>query len=350
MNFTKEEIKQIKTTFKFVKNVKTIEVLKQLLINPVFGGDLEIIGTDLELCGILTFKNKGKVEPTLIPYECFTEPFEFEHKDENKLAIKYEFSEKEINKLPVEDFPLPCRGNQVYVATFDEKTVAEIMKVAPYIGNDKLREILSQIKLECKDNELKIVATCGHRLAVNTYTNSDNFDIILSYNFINKLDYFTLFEQPEFFVAHSENLILFCKKFDGTYPYWKRIVDDTKDKTKEFSVNADKLKKALSVFPKSRERSKDKSVTNIKFNIKTDVINLSFTDHSDNNEYKSVVECLCTDPVVAGFRKEYVEDVCNTFKGKNITFKFDNPDKMFLVEQDNMLVILMPVRLPKEGE
>src|SRR5438093_2502534 len=167
----------LQTVSRVVSSHTSLPVLKNVLIEP--GTDaIKLCATDLEL-GVECLVNAGVNEggPITVPARTITEivaalpeaDVSLAATDHNHLVLCCGRSEYQIHGLPAEDFPtLPEVSGEVSMTMPQALMKEMIHQTAFAVSKDETRPILTGVCVILSGEQLRLVATDTHRLAVRT--------------------------------------------------------------------------------------------------------------------------------------------------------------------------------------
>lgn len=232
-----------------VERRTTIPVLSHLLLEAA-GDRLEVAATDLEVSmtswsraevhgeGALAVQARKLVE---IVRASAGDEITFRIDQEGVLTVLAGRSRFKIRGLPAEDFPTLPRVEEAKPVRLPFSTFkAMVAKVFFAISSEESRFQLAGALLKLRDDELALVATDGHRLALverEVPGVAEAEGVLIPRKALQELQRLESDEDLEFrrgehhlsFVVGRRRLI--CRILEGTFPDYDRVISRDNDKT-----------------------------------------------------------------------------------------------------------------------
>lgn len=364
-NIEKEIIlKPLQIVIGIVERKQTLPILSNVLIEKL-DGKVRITATDMEIqittSADLNSKDEeiasitvgGKKIQEILRILPDQSKVSIEVK-ENKAQIKSNKSRFSLQTLPAEDFPK--LNNQLLESgkiTLTQKDLKNLLLSVQYsMAQQDVRYYLNGVLLIIDGNNLKAVATDGHRLAynvVNTKENNKKQEIILPRKAIVELckllndsqDNVEIeFSQQQVIVRFSD-ITLITKVIEGKFPDYEKVIPDYKN---HLVMNRPQIQQAL---------QQAAILSNEKFRGVRFVLtekNLSII--SSNSEQEEAQQDIETDyhgeALDIGFNVNYLMDGLNNISGDTANFSFGDPNSSILIttkENKDFRYVVMPMRI-----
>jgi len=360
-------LKPLQQVINVVERKQTLPILSNVLLYAK-DGKISVTGTDLEveLVGKADMQDQAedtqqftlpgkklidicKALPESAPIELYQE--------KERMILKSGRSRFTLATLPAQDFPnIEHQEGHIHFRVQQGALKDLLSRVQFAMAQQDVRYYLNGMLIEICANELRAVATDGHRLAMmHINTPSINVDhrvqIIVPRKGILELqrllddsdDDVDLTISSNHIRAQTENCIFTSKLIDGRFPDYKRVVPKNNDKT--IIVNRSEFKQAL-------------SRTAILCNEKFHGIRLEFQKNAlkmsaNNPEQEAAEEELQIEynenSVEIGFNVTYLLDILNTVSTDEIKLEIKDANSSMVIEECNndstATYVVMPMRL-----
>lgn len=347
-----------------VERKSTLPILGNILMD-VSGQSLTLTATDLELemvayADIENLENDGKLT---VPAKklldiCKSLPdgslITFES-TEDSVTISSGRSRYSLSTLPAADFPNIEEWKGDVEFKLSKAQLLRLIESTHFsMANQDVRYYLNGMSIETEGNEIRSVATDGHRLAICKISNEElqlpNRQVIVPRKGI--LEIIRLLDpvdaEIQVFLGSNHVRILdtqfsFTSKLvDGRFPDYRRVLPRNGDKV--LNTDKDQLRQVL---------SRASILSNEKFK----GVRLNFTDQelkitANNPEQEQAEEILEIefpyDNVEIGFNVNYVLDVLNAIKDESVKFTLADANSSVVIEGEEnseALYVVMPMRL-----
>ena len=368
MNFTISKEIFIKELFKIQgvgEKRQTMLILSNVLIKAS-GSEVSLLSTNMEV-GVNTFFEASVIEEGSITVNAknlydivkeLPEGIVELNLENNYLKIECLKTKYNIPTLPATDYPevpSPSKKGEININCSVIKKLID--KVVICSSNDETKYHLNSVYIDKgeKENNVRFVATDGHRLAVaeDELFNFDNLGsskgILLPKKGIHELrklldenEEISILLESNYLFAMSKNTSIFIKEMDLDYPDYIRVIPQNNNK----SVVLEK-----DTFLKSLKRVS--LVTNIKTN-KTVLMSLSENSlvlssrSPDYGEAFEEMEIEYSEKALdIRFNSKYLIDIFTTNNDNfiNINFNDSLTPIMITPENKNCIYVIMPMRL-----
>lgn len=352
-------------TQSMVEKRSTMPILSNVLLETR-NNDLRIKATDLEIgvdtvypanitdSGSLTVPGKKLFE---MVKEMESGELRLTKKEGNHLEVRSGKAVFNIVGLPVEDFPsFPSYEDRLFFA-LPAKNIGKMIEKTIYaVSTDEIRYTLNGIYMEIKDDQLRMVATDGHRLSLMNYNNDSIKDVKIGNGVIiprkGAVELKKLVEGgiEDLMVNITDNngafkvgnTLLTIRMIEGDFPDYKQVIPLKGEK--EVKVNRELLIKALRrVAVLSSEKSRGVKVSLTKGQL--DV----FTANPDIGEASETIEAdYSGEDVVIGFNARYLIETLNSINNETVILEINDefgPVKIDGLGDGEHISIVMPMRL-----
>ncbi len=221
---------------------------------------------------------------------------------------------------------------------------------------DESRPVLNGIFFQLFPNELRMVATDGHRLAKVSFAGDfvkEKVEVVVPPKAIRQVVRLLSEEDANIEVGVSKNYIMFevgdsviCSRvLEGPFPNYEQVIP--KETNKRLTVNTDELIDAItrvSIFA-------DTVTHQVKFSLRSDRVNLSVST-ADVGEGQEVVPATYEgEEMDIGYNANYILDILKSIDSDEAVFFLNTPLLAGLVEPvvkeegEDLLCLIMPLRL-----
>ena len=277
-------------------------------------------------------------------------------RQKEQMIIKSGKSRFTLSTLPPTEFPNIGKIQPLVEFSVDQKKFSQILQRTLFaMSQQDVRYYLNGILLEISDNNIRAIATDGHRLAMNNlasknnsgskiqaiiprkavlqltkilHSNSGNVKVSIGTNFLR---------------ADCDEYVFTTRLIDGKYPDYNRVIPKQSDK--KITLNTRDLKLAL-------QRSSilcNEKFSGIKFELNDKILKIL----ANNPDHEAAEEELKVDyngsPFTICFNVNYLLENINIFKSETLTLSLtDESSPMLITEVDShydSTFVIMPLRL-----
>lgn len=346
-----------------VERRQTLPILGNVLLKSS-GGDLTLSATDLEIEVIATVDAQTESEfQTTIPARklldiCKALPDSSEIKltiDENRVTLVAGKSRFSMASLPASDFPTLDEISVDTSFQVPQQSLKDLLdKTAFAMAQQDVRYYLNGILLEADSQQIKLVATDGHRLAMSTWLADTGLtserQVIIPRKAVMEIARLLSSGEGDAGLSLSQNhiriqtngIIFTSKLIDGKFPDYNRVIPVDGNKTME--VDRELLKQAMSrISILSNEKYRG-----IRLILETDnlLIQANNPDQEEAEEELSV--SYPESALEIGFNVTYLIDVLNVLESEKVQLKFKDSNSSCIIqsgEASDSLYVVMPMRL-----
>ncbi|MBD3385786.1 DNA polymerase III subunit beta [candidate division KSB1 bacterium] len=350
----------------------TISVLTCILLD-LDGNQLSLMGTDLEISIKTLIEVDGTEDGTVaVPAKILADivrelpdiPLTLYTESGNKLVLKTEKGEYKISTQPKEDFPkvnVEEDGFEFDMAT--DVLVRMTNQTIFAVSMDELRPALTGINMEMLANELRFVATDGHRLSKiilsdfegpedlqkNMIIPTKTLNLLLRNADPEKQESISIRIGEDHIVFNMDKSVIYSKLINGTYPNYDRVIP--KDNNQKLQVNKDLFISTLrrvSIFSSSLTHQ-------VRLIISKNQMTIRSEDIEFGAEGKETIDASFTDESLhIGYNSNYLMDVLRHIEHEDVIFEVKDSLSSAIIypaeqnENENHIMLLMPIRLNEE--
>ncbi len=349
-----------------VEKKNTLQILSNVMME-VASNKLFLTATDLEV-GIkiaipVQSEKDGKVAVSAknlldIVKELPNKSIHLNKKDNNWIELSCHKSNFNIVGLAADEFPpMPSFENGNYFKVNVASAREMIDKTLFAVSTDETRYHLNGAYLEAiENNMIRMVATDGHRLAYMdkelVLNHSDRFKkgIIIPKKGLlemrrlldSKADSFQMDIEKGNLLIQMENISLFVRLIEGSYPDYEQVVP--KSNTKLMTIAREDLLGSLKrVSLLANEKSKG-----VKFAVQKNLLTIT-SSNSDLGDAKEEIDVnYDNEPMEIGFNAKYIIDCLSIQNAENIVFHLNDKATAGLLRpegKDDYTYIVMPMRI-----
>lgn len=356
-------LKPLQAVTGIVERKHTLPILSNVLLES-FGGQTGILATDLEIqihthgpvCeqDFRITTNAKKLQDILRALPEANTTVELDLAD-HRLTLKAGKSRFNLQTMPAEDFPTMSIAEATHSGISIEQEVFKnmIAQVQYSMAVQDIRYYLNGLLMQVEGNQLRLVATDGHRLAYSAATIAGDLpktEVILPRKTVLELN--KLLNQPKELLnielLHNQvrficnDTVIVSKIIDGKFPDYNRVIPMDNDKI--FLINRVQLLGAL-------ERSA--ILANEKFRGARLLLSPGslkiVCSNNENEEAQEELEIAYSgDTLEAGFNIGYLMDVLRSIQTDDIQIAFGDANRSTLFTIPNhadFKYIVMPMRI-----
>ena len=350
-----------------VEKRQTLPILSHIFIDVSEQNELTLIGTDLEveIKMSLLLDEASTAGTTTIPARKF---FDLSKAladqssinltvNDNKAVVRSGKSRFTLSTLTADDFPRVSEINEVVtIEELSQSTLKKLLQKTQFsMAMQDVRYYLNGLLLEIEGNELRLVATEGHRLAYARRTVSNDYgekrQVIIPRKAVQEM--MRLLDDSDDLVAirigsnHLQislnEITMTTKLIDGRYPDYDRVIPKEGDRTLVTDKNA--FRSAISrVSILSNEKYRG-----IRMAMSEDTV----TIHANNPDQEEAEEELQVTysgiTMEIGFNSAYMIDALSVVDEEELTLYFvdENSSSLIHIEngEDEYKFVVMPMRL-----
>lgn len=347
-----------------VERRQTLPVLSNVLL-VLQGEELSLTGTDLEveLVGRVDVDVAHQGGEITVPARKLLDICKSLADDavievslaDNKLTLRSGRSRFTLTTLPATEFPSVDEEPDTFSLTLSQAKLRELLDSTSFaMAQQDVRYYLNGMLFEVAADYLRVVATDGHRLAMETLAMdnsiSDVQQLILPRKGIMELTRLLVDEAGEISLTFGQNHIratvpaftFTSKLVDGKFPDYNRVLPKGGDKV--LTGNCQELRQAF---------SRASILSNEKYHgVRIVLSNGELKILANNPEQEEAEEVVSVDyqgdSLEIGFNVSYLIDVLSTLNSTNAQITLSDPNSSALLEAEegsDALYVVMPMRL-----
>jgi len=280
---------------------------------------------------------------------------EIEQKQDNQIELRSGQSNFDLPCLPDEDFPEMSSGEMPCSFVIGSSDLARLIDKTKFaISTEETRYYLNGIFLHSIDNELRSVATDGHRLACvksKLPAGAEEMpSVIIPRKTVGEIRKLIEGSSDDLSIKVSDTKIQFnlkdvqltSKLIDGTFPDYERVIPKNNDK--ELSIET-------KIFSSSIDRvatiSSDKSKA-VKFLLKDGALTLTVVNPDAGTAVEKTPVQYDYEELEIGFNARYLLDIASQIDGHDMVFALEGSGSPALIRDSNddqATYVLMPMRV-----
>ncbi|MCH6558850.1 DNA polymerase III subunit beta [candidate division KSB1 bacterium] len=364
-----------KTFYQAIQNIigvvpikTTIPILGSILVD-LQGNELNLTGTDLEVSISTRIEVQGESDgavavPAKILFEIVRElpeiPMEFVCDEDYKIVLNTEKGFYKLSGESKDDFPkISVEQSQGSFSIDSEKLDGMINKTIFAVSTDELRTTLMGVYLKIMPDELRMVATDGHRL-VKIIDKNFSSDLeqeaiiptkalnLLSKN-LNGTKEIKINLSEDHIIFELDKTIIFSKGIDGQFPNYERVIPADNDK--ELTINREQLSSSV-----RRVAIFSNSITHqIRFSMTKGNVKIKSEDIEFGGEAEETIDADYNyDDLDVGYNANYLLDILRHLDTDEIILKVKDQISAGIIypinqkENEDILMLLMPIRLNED--
>ncbi|SMF14457.1 DNA polymerase III, beta subunit [Alteromonadaceae bacterium Bs31] len=357
-------IKPLQLVAGVVERRQTLPVLANVLL-VIEGSQLSITGTDLEveIVGRLQLENAPGDGEITVPAKKFLDicralpddsNIEFSLKDQ-KVTVKSGRTRFTLSTLPGNEFPAVEQGSNDLSFSSEQKEVKRLIDRTSFaMAQQDVRYYLNGMLWEVRSQELRVVATDGHRLAMCTRpVNVEIADlrqailprkgVIELSRLLNDSDENVEVSLGSSHIRATTSEYTFTSKLvDGKFPDYERVLPKGGDK---FVIgDRAELKQA---FARTSILSNEK-YRGVRLELEEGMLTIIANNPEQEEAQDQVAVNYAGDSLEVGFNVSYLQDVTNVLDSENIKITLSDSNSSALLEEpenSDSAYVVMPMRL-----
>lgn len=356
-------LKQLQMVIGIVEKKQPLPILSNVLIEKT-DSNLKLVATDLEIqisvlkqidsnheTGSITVSARKLQEILRVLPEESKVSFEIQ---ENKILIKANKSRFNLQTLPAQDFPVVTDHlENLSKINLKQGLLKKLIGLVQYaMAQQDIRYYLNGVLLIIENNEIRLIATDGHRLAFvsskleNFYTKSE---VILSRKNVIELSKLLSDTENELILEIAEkqvrfsfeNILLTSKVIDGKFPDYERVIPNYSNHLSLNRLNILQALQRVAILANEKFRG-------VRFVLTEKNLRII----SSNNEQEEAQEDIENDyhgPALdIGFNVNYILDGLNNTSAEIVIFSFGDPNSSLLMTvpgEEEFKYVVMPMRI-----
>ena len=345
-----------------VERKSTLPILGNILFD-VSGESLTLTATELEMVAHVAIDNEGDEGKLTIPAKklldiCKSLPesslITFTAQDDT-VKLSSGRSRYSLSTLPASDFPnIEEWKGDVEFKLFKSELLRLIESTHFSMANQDVRYYLNGMSIESEGNEIRSVATDGHRLAICKIANGSlalparqvivpRKGILEIIRLLSPVD-----EEVNVYLGSNHIRIIdtefsFTSKLvDGRFPDYRRVLPRNGDKI--FVTDKEQLRQVLSrASILSNEKFKG-----VRLNFSNSLLKITANNPEQEQAEEELEIDFPYDDLEVGFNVSYVLDVLSAIKDEQVKFTLADANSSVVIEgadSGEALYVVMPMRL-----
>lgn len=275
--------------------------------------------------------------------------------DKNRLTLKSGKSRFNLQILPAEDFPLMSVDEGVAAAfSLSQEAFKEMLSEVQYsMAVQDIRYYLNGLLMQTEGNQLRLVATDGHRLAYACTTIDADLpqaEVILPRKTV--LELFKLLNQPSEPITiellknqvrfRCNDTIIVSKVVDGKFPDYNRVIPLDNDKI--FLIGRTQL---LGALERTAILSNEK-FRGARLQIQPGLLSVTCNNNEQEEAREELEIAYQGESLEVGFNINYLMDVLRNVHADDMQLAFGdvNRSTLFTIPNNpNFKYIVMPMRI-----
>jgi DNA polymerase-3 subunit beta len=349
-----------------VPSKSTLPILENILFT-LTQNELRLAATDLEVSISASMTVKGAEDGTIaVPAKRVMDTiralpdvqlvFHADHSS-HKVRMITESGEYNLVGESSEEFPTTPQFKSENEVTLNAHLLGAIIARTLFsVSTDELRPSMTGILLQFKENELRAVATDGHRLVRITHKEikggKAGKDVIVPSKALGLVG--RTLEEGTCGLSVSGTHVQFTtgkvtltsRLIEEAYPNYESVIP--LDNEKKLRVSRDILLASV-----RRVALYSSSTTHqVRFSLKKDELRVTAEDVDFGGEAREKIVCqYAADEMEIGFNSTYVVDILSHIDSSEIVFKFSSAVRAAIItpavtkENEDVLMLVMPMRL-----
>ncbi|MBT3254248.1 MAG: DNA polymerase III subunit beta [Candidatus Marinimicrobia bacterium] len=344
----------------------TMPILNHILFT-VKGNVLSMRSTDIEITYTLNLNVLGEDEgavalPVRLLQEITSElpdtELTFAWSDDSRVTLSTTAGTYKIVGRPALDFPdAPELGPAQSLEIKSKVLKRTVEKTVFAVSKDELKPALLGVLFELKNNEIRAVATDGHRLV--KYTNRDfvsaDFEaniivppkfLSLIQSFLDDGDTINLSVGEKYISVATETATIFSRLIDEQYPDYGSVIPSTNDKTVTLSSkDLVTTVRRVSIFS-------NRTTHQVALKLHPGYIEVFTEDPEASTSAKEqVLSDYDGEELTLGYNSIYLKDMLKNVETDRVVFRLGSEIGPGLIlpevqaEKEELVMLLMPIRL-----
>lgn len=277
------------------------------------------------------------------------------------IEVKYEQSELSINGFDPEEFPSFPEINADYQGSIDQDIFKNMIKqVSVAASSDETRPVFTGILMEIFENEVVLVGTDTHRLALRQgiwkgTPVKEKITMIIPAKAMVEVARIISDETEPLYIMPGSNQVYFkagnvsiiSRLIDGQYPIYRQVIPDSgKFKTKIRVLTKKLLEASERAALLARDEIKERSNL-IKVKAENDILSINSNSPEIGKIYEEVNIHLIGDPIEIVFNSRYLLDALKVVDAEEIYLDLTgalSPGIIKGVDNDEFIYLILPVR------
>lgn len=285
-------------------------------------------------------------------------PLSFDCDASNRLTIRTEKGQYKISGESSEDYPHIAAEEHVQKFSYAPATFMKMVEKTIFaVSSDELRTALMGVLLDLRPNELRMVATDGHRLSkiqdLNFSYTGEATQVIMPVKALQLLSRnFGAAKEMDIAISHDHitfklgETTIFSKVINGQYPAYERVIPG--DNNLEMRIDRDLLSAAVrrsSIFASQHTHQ-------VRWHLEPNALTIVAEDfESGGNSRETIPVEYSGEGMEIGYNANYVLEIMRHLDSEQAIFKLKDAGSAAIIEPAvpppdlNFMIVLMPIRL-----
>ncbi len=349
-----------------IPSKSTLPILENYLLE-LTKDELRVTATDLEISISTTLKVNGERDGKIaVPAKRIVEtmralpniPVQFTADiSSNKITLSTNSGEYKMTGESSDEYPTTAQFKGTEDITINSELFARIIGRTSFaVSTDELRPAMMGVLMQIRKNELRAVATDGHRLVRMTDTafRSPKLEreIIIPAKALNVISKSleenanTLSIDTSYIKFNFGSTVVISRLIEEKYPNYEAVIPTDNEKIMTVEKNA--------LLTAVRRIALYASTTThqVRFTMKKNTVVISAEDVDFGSEANESIACQYTaEPMEIGFNASYIIDILSHVESDEVALSLSSPTRAGIVkpaqqkEGEDLLMLVMPVRL-----
>jgi DNA polymerase-3 subunit beta len=273
----------------------------------------------------------------------------------NRLQVKAGRSRFNLQILPAADFPaLAAPADPPAQVHIPQKQLRELLHLVQYsMAQQDIRYYLNGLLLAFEDDQIRMVATDGHRLSYAAGAiegKHEKREVILPRKAVQELVKLLADEDEDVEVQIYASQVRFrfggiellTKVIDGKFPDYTRVIPTSYQK--QISLERTTLQQALQ---RAAILSNEK-FRGVRWMLTANSLRISCTNNEQEEAQEELEVSYSADALDVGFNVTYLLDVLNNVQGERVVCAFGDANSsmlMTLPDRPDFRYVVMPMRI-----
>jgi len=275
--------------------------------------------------------------------------------EKNNLLISCEKIEFKLNTITLDQFPKIEEKKHAALIKLNPQDLEEMIRLTAFcVGSGEVNYVLGGILFELQENEIKLAATDGKRLAFcckklpsSQSELKTKISFILPSRAVTEIYKFLKDRSEDVFLFTEENKVGFdfkttqflARPVEGEFPNYNQYIPaENKEK---LTVN----KKDLLLALRRAAILSTSDYQGVKIELKKETIIISKQTPQTGEVKENIGAKYNGAPVTVGFNPNFLIDVLKNIDGEEIAVEFFGPDKPAVLRKPGYVYLVLPMKL-----
>lgn len=283
-----------------------------------------------------------------------SEPLSVSRVNDYDIQVRYSGAELVVRGFDPEQFPiLPGMDGEIIGVMAGEAFAKMVRQAATAAASEESRPVLTGILLNISQNELEMVSTDSHRLALvkGNWQGSDAESIIVPAKTMQEAAKIALMEENVSLMVTKNNVCFrmgntrfISRVISGNFPDYHPIMPKEAQFKYQIFVNRKTLLDALN---RANLLSRDNNNI-IRLRLEEEGVRLTANSPEVGNIEEKIPATVVGEELLIGYNVRYILDALKVMDSETVAFKLTGPLTPGIIapeEEENYLYLLLPVRI-----